>query len=357
MSKKKIAVLFGGVSSEHEVSQISASAIINNLNREKYDLILIGITKSGKWFIFNGNVDDIKNGKWENDKDNKKAFISPDTNTHGIVILEDGKYNIIQIDAVIPALHGKNGEDGTIQGLFQLANIPFVGCDTVSSAACMDKVITNTMLSYNCINKAKFYWFYSQDFNSKPQYYIDEIDSYFNFYPLFVKPANAGSSVGVNKVENKDELMEAINIAIKEDSKILIEKGILGQEVECAVLGNRNPIASVIGEIAASSSFYDYNDKYINGTSKLYIPAHIPENVSDEIRTTAIKAYNIMGCEGLSRIDFFVERDTNRVFLNEINTFPGFTPISMYPKLMEQIGYSFSSLLDELIELAIEKNK
>ena len=356
MLKKKIAILFGGVSSEHEVSRISASSIIANIDESKYELILIGITKSGEWFLYSGNLEDIKDGSWENHENNKRAFIVPDASIGGILVLNNGKYEKINIDVIIPVLHGKNGEDGTIQGLFQLAGIPFVGCDTTSASGCMDKVFTNTILSYNNIKKPKFYWFFSYDFKNNSDKCIEDTDAFFEGkYPLFVKPANAGSSVGVSKVNNKGELKKAFELAINEDSKIVIEQGIIGQEVECAILGNSDPIASFVGEIAASADFYDYEDKYINGTSKLYIPAHIPENVAGEIRKTAIKAFKIMGCKGLSRVDFFVEKGTNKVFLNEINTFPGFTSISMYPKLMEHFGINFKTLIDKLIDLSLEK--
>jgi D-alanine-D-alanine ligase len=254
-------------------------------------------------------------------------------------------------------LHGKNGEDGTVQGLLELAEIPMVGCDTASSAACMDKTFTNSMLAYNGIKKPAFYWFYAYDFKKDPEKHIAGIEKAIKCYPMFVKPANAGSSVGITKVSNKEELIKGIEIAALEDKKILVEQGIVGREVECAVLGNEDPIASVTGEIVPSNDFYDYNAKYLSGSSELFIPARIPEDVSEEVRETAIHAYKIMGCSGLARVDFFVEKDTDKVLLNEINTFPGFTSISMYPKLLNESGIGFAELIDRLIELSIGKKQ
>ncbi len=357
MVKMNLGVIFGGQSSEHEVSRISAEAIIKNISKDKYNLFLIGITKQGKWLLFSGDISEIPDGSWEKSNLNKQAFISPDASIGGLVTFEDGKTEIIKLDCVIPVLHGKNGEDGTVQGLLELAEIPVVGCDTASCAACMDKTITNSVLSYNGINKPAFYWFYEYDFKKNSEKYLNEIERVISSYPMFVKPANSGSSVGISKADNKEELVKAIDIAAREDRKILIEKGIVGQEVECAVLGNDEPIASVAGEIVPSNDFYDYDAKYLSGSSDLFIPARIPEDVSEEIRETAVSTYKIMGCTGLARVDFFVEKDTNKVFLNEINTFPGFTSISMYPKLMNESGIRFTELIDRLISLAVDKKQ
>lgn len=355
MVKMNLGVIFGGQSSEHEVSRVSAEAIIKNISKDKYNLFLIGITKKGEWFLFSGDVSDIPNGDWEKSDLNKRAFISPDASIGGLVTFEGDKTEIIKLDCVIPVLHGKNGEDGTVQGLLELAEIPVVGCDTTSSAACMDKTITNSMLAFNGINKPAFHWFYAYDFKKDPEKHIAETEKVISSYPMFVKPANAGSSVGISKVNNREELVKGIEIASKEDRKILVEQGIVGQEVECSVLGNDEPIASVTGEIVPSNDFYDYDAKYLSGSSELFIPARIPENVSEEVRNIAVRAYKIMGCTGLSRVDFFVEKDTNEVLLNEINTFPGFTSISMYPKLLNESGIGFTELVDKLIELAVSK--
>lgn len=356
MRKINVGIIFGGKSSEHEVSRVSAQAIINNISKEKYNLYLIGITKCGEWFLFTGSSDEVGSGEWENSDSKKRAFISPDSSVKGLVVDKgDGSFETIQMDVVIPVLHGKNGEDGTMQGLLELSEIPFVGCDTTSSSACMDKVITNCVLLYCGVNKPTFNWFYACDFEKDSERYIEETEKIIKKYPMFIKPANAGSSVGVSKANNREELIEGIKKASKEDGKILIEEGIVGKEVECAVLGNENPISSVVGEIAPSSNFYDYEAKYISNSSELFIPARISDSTSEEIRKTAILAYKTMGCTGLSRVDFFVEEGTGKVLLNEINTFPGFTSISMYPKLMKEVGIDFSDLIDKLIDFALQR--
>lgn len=357
MNKKIIAILFGGASPEHEVSRRSALSIIENMSKEKYELILIGITKNGEWFQYLGEPSKIFNDEWEKDiKNKKKAFLSPDTSVGGFIVIENDKYYTIKVDAVIPALHGKNGEDGTIQGLFQLAQIPYVGCNLLSSAVCMDKIYTNIILTSCGIQKAKFAFITENDFKLNKENCINYIEKILPNYPLFVKPSNAGSSVGISKVFSRKELLTAIEIALKEDTRILIEECIVAQEIECSVLGNDQPTASICGEIVPANEFYDYDAKYISDNSKLYIPAHIDNETSDKIREIAIQAYKIMGCTGLCRIDFFVEKNTNKIYLNELNTFPGFTSISMYPKLFENTGIPYSTLIDTLINLAFERS-
>lgn len=355
MNKKNVGIIFGGVSSEHEVSLKSAESIIKNISKEKYNIYMIGITKRGKWQLFGGNVDDVPSGKWENDKSNKSVMISNDPDVRGMIVEDKNGREEVRLDVVIPVLHGKNGEDGTIQGLFEIAGIPYVGCRTFASSACMDKICTNTMLAYFGVAKAKFHWFSKYDFETEPEKCLDDTEKIIKTYPMFVKPSNAGSSVGISKVNNRDELREGVKTALKEDTRVLIEEGINGREIECAVLGNGETKASVVGEIVPCNDFYDYDAKYIDGDSKLFIPAKLDDKISDEIRNLAKQAYKIMDCRGLSRIDFFVERKTNKVYLNEINTFPGFTSISMYPKLMEATGLGFEQLIDKLIELALEK--
>ena len=352
-AKLSLAVIFGGVSSEHEVSRMSVTSILENLSNERYEVHMVGITKEGRWLLYTGPVEDILSGAWEQGPVTP-AFLSPDPSVHGLVALRDGKAETIHVDVIFPALHGKNGEDGTIQGLFQLSGIPYVGCDTESSAICMDKAVTHTLLSNTDIEQAHYLWFYADRFDVAPDTIKNKIQARLNF-PVFVKPANAGSSVGVSKVERPEDLDEAIRKAAREDGKIVVEEGICGQEVEVAVLGNRDAQASLVGEIGASAQFYDYDDKYINGTSQLYIPARIPEEVSEKIRQTAVRAYRLLGCSGLARVDFFVTEGDHRVILNEINTLPGFTSISMYPKLWMERGMTYSQLLDQLVELAFAK--
>lgn len=352
-AKLSLAVIFGGVSSEHEVSRMSVTSILENLSNERYEVHMVGITKEGRWLLYTGPVEDILSGAWEQGPVTP-AFLSPDPSVHGLVALRDGKAETIHVDVIFPALHGKNGEDGTIQGLFQLSSIPYVGCDTESSAICMDKAVTHSLLSSADIEQAHYLWFYADRFDAAPDTIKNKIQARLDF-PVFVKPSNAGSSVGVSKVERFEDLDQAIRKAAREDKKVVVEEGITGQEVEVAVLGNRDCDASIVGEIGASAQFYDYDDKYINGTSQLYIPARIPQEVSEKIRQTAVRAYRLLGCSGLARVDFFVTAGDNRVILNEINTLPGFTSISMYPKLWMAMGLSYGELLDKLIELALQR--
>ena len=352
-AKLSLAVIFGGVSSEHEVSRMSVTSILENLSNERYEVHMVGITKEGRWLLYTGPVEDILSGAWEQGPVTP-AFLSPDPSVHGLVALRDGKAETIHVDVIFPALHGKNGEDGTIQGLFQLSGIPYVGCDTESSAICMDTAVTHSLLSSADIEQAHDLWFYADRFDAAPDTIKNKIQARLDF-PVFVKPSSAGSSVGVSKVERFEDLDQAIRKAAREDKKVVVEEGITGQEVEVAVLGNRDCDASIVGEIGASAQFYDYDDKYINGTSQLYIPARIPQEVSEKIRQTAVRAYRLLGCSGLARVDFFVTAGDNRVILNEINTLPGFTSISMYPKLWMAMGLSYGELLDKLIELALQR--
>lgn len=351
MNKKTIAILFGGVSSEHDVSTVSAKGIISNIDKEKYNLVLMGITKNGEWYLFDDNVNLLPEDKWLGSGSLKRAFISPDTSVHGIVT-ENGEH--IYIDAVFPVLHGKNGEDGTVQGLLQLAQIPFVGCDATSSGVCMDKGVTNAVLDAVGIKQAKWLAFSEYEYRTDKDKCIRSAADRLG-YPIFVKPANAGSSVGISKASNEDELKNGIEVAFKEDKKVVLEEFIDGFEVECAVLGNEEPIAGEVGEILAAAEFYDFDAKYNNPQSQTLIPASIPEEKRNEVRTTALRAYKALGCEGLSRVDFFVTRDNGDVLLNEINTIPGQTPISMYPKLFEAVGIPYTELIDRLIELAVAR--
>lgn len=352
MSKKKIAIIFGGCSSEHEVSCVSAASVLKNLPKDKYEPVCLGITKDGRWRLFEGSADEIADGSWERSPLNRAAFLSPDRADSGIAVAGENGFEIIKVDCVFPVLHGRNGEDGAIQGLLQLSAIPFVGCRALASAVCMDKAVTHTLLTAAGVKQANYLWFYADKYKDGAEKIKTKIAARLG-YPIFVKPANAGSSVGVSKVRCEEELDAAVEKAAREDDKIVVEEAIVGQEVECAVLGNDVPKASVVGEIAASAEFYDYDDKYKSGKSQLYIPAHLSEEVMEEIRSTAARAYRMLGCSGLSRVDFFV-RNGNEVLLNELNTIPGFTSISMYPKLWEAAGVSYADLLDQLITLSFE---
>ena len=356
MSKCKLGVLFGGVSSEHEVSRLSVTSVLDQIDKGKYDISCIGITRKGTWLLYTGDPAAIANGDWEKDETNRRVYCVADPSLGGVFVeQEDGSMELLKLDVIFPVLHGKNGEDGTIQGLLQMAQIPFVGCDTLSSAACMDKITTNLVLQALGIEEAQFCWFLKGEFEQDPSACLDLVERTLGNYPVFVKPSNAGSSVGVSKANNREELKQAIETACREDERILVEEAIVGQEVECAVLGNDFPTASIPGEIAPSNEFYDYEAKYLSGTSALYIPAHISQEAQKKLRENAVKAYRALGCSGLSRVDFFVEQGTGRVLLNEINTLPGFTSISMYPKMMEHSGLPYTQLIDRLVTLALER--
>lgn len=354
MKKLSVAVLFGGVSSEHDVSRVSAASVLDNIDREKYDVHTIGITKDGKWFYFDGDTSMMPDGSWENYEGLVPAIISPDRSVGGIVLFRGDKTETIKIDACFPVMHGRNGEDGSMQGLLEIAGIPYVGCDVASSAICMDKALTNTMLEACGIDQAKFVWFYIDDFNANSEKYVDEIENKLG-YPCFIKPANAGSSVGITKAHDRASLLKGIADAAVHDPKIVIEEEVIGAEVEVAVLGNRQPIASVVGEIVPANEWYDYEAKYQNAASELHIPARLSEEKMNEIREKAVRAYCSLGCSGLSRVDFFVRKGDGAVLLNEPNTIPGFTSISMYPKLFGASGIPYSQLIDKLIEFAIER--
>ena len=353
---KKILVLFGGASSEHEVSCLSAASVLKHLDKTKYEIYKAGITKTGEWFLTDSSAEEIEDGSWQQNPANRRAALSPDTWVRGLLVLDGkGSCEIINVDAVFPVLHGKYGEDGTLQGLLDLAQIPYVGAGTTASAASMDKSITKLMVQPTGVKQADFYLTDRYAFASNPEDILKEAEAHFNGkYPLFVKPANAGSSVGISKAKNSRELFDAIRIAACEDHKILIEEAIVGREIEVAVLGNRHPKASLVGEILAAGEFYDYDAKYINTQSKTRILDDVPEEKQEEIRQAAITVYKTMDCRGMARVDFFLTEE-GRVIFNEINTLPGFTNISMYPKLWEATALPYSELLDTLIALAMDE--
>lgn len=355
MQKKTVAVLFGGVSSEHDISLKSVTSVLAHIPADRYDVIPVGITKDGRWLQFRGDHSLIEDGSWASHPENRTAFFAPDHAVKGLVVDDSGKFTTIPVDVVFPVLHGKNGEDGTLQGLLQLQGIPFVGCDLISSANCMDKAVTNTLLDAAGVPQANYLWLYSADYDKCRAQIHKAVTEQLSGYPVFVKPANAGSSVGVSKVHDESELDDAVAKAAKEDSKIVIEEAIIGKEVECAVLGNEEPKASVVGEVVTDADFYDFEDKYINGTSQMRIPADLPEETMEAIRQTAVYAYRTLGCGGLSRVDFLIRESDGKFFLNEINTLPGFTNISMYPRLWEKTGLPYEELLDQLIQLAFAR--
>jgi len=359
MAKLRIAVIFGGVNTEYEVSLSSVTSILNNIPADKYDIIKIGITKEGAWYLYSGPVHLIKEDKWQQSRYITPAVISPDRVNPGILHFgsRDGydRCELLHIDCIFPVLHGKNGEDGTIQGLFELCGIPYVGCGVSASANCMDKTLTHSILDAAGIPGAKWRKVVPADLGR-----FDELEAELKEalrYPMFVKPASAGSSVGVSKVHDKSELKPALEEAFQVDRKAIVEEFIDGYEVETAVLGNDDPIASCVGEIAPKDTFYSYSEKYdSSSTTDLYIPAkNITEADVQLVRETAVKAYKALGCSGLTRVDFFVKKDGSGIILNEPNTLPGFTSISMYPKLWEYSGIPYPELLHRLIQLAMER--
>ncbi|MDY2612165.1 MAG: D-alanine--D-alanine ligase family protein [Oscillospiraceae bacterium] len=348
--KKKIALIFGGVSSEHEISRVSAACILEQLP-PVYDVVKLGITKEGRWLYYPGGSEAMRTGAWAEDPGCTPAFLSPDRSLHGLVRWNGSAFVPEHVDVVFPVLHGKNGEDGTIQGVFQMAQIPFVGCGVLSSAVCMDKAITHTILDQAGIPNAMWADVYPWDLDD-----FDELEAELSDtlgYPMFIKPANAGSSVGVSKAVDKTALLEGLKLAFQHDGKAIVEEFIKGREVECAVFGNHGAKASVLGEIAPKKEFYDYEAKYEDDSTDLYIPARIPAETADLVRELALAAFESLGCEGLARVDFFVQDDG--IILNEVNTLPGFTGISMYPKLMMEGGMSPYDLVGGLIELAFQK--
>ncbi len=353
---KNALIIFGGVSSEHSVSCVSASYVINNVPKDKYNIYKLGITTDGKWYLFEGDSSLLPGDKWLESGKITKAIISPDRNDKGIIVFRENGIENIKIDVVFPVLHGMNGEDGTMQGLLELSGIPFVGCDALSSACCMDKAVTNTLADSAGIPQAKWISTIKEDYLKTKDEFLSKAEDYL-CYPIFVKPANAGSSVGISKAADRRTLEEAMEIAFKEDNKVVLEAFVDGYEVECAVLGNYDAQPMTVGQIKPANDFYDYEAKYENDNSELYIPARIPETQQKEVQRLAVKTYKALGCAGLSRVDFFVTKDDGKVMFNEINTLPGFTSISMYPKLCEHSGIPYDELIDRLFTLAMERNR
>ena len=356
MVKLSVCVLFGGMSPEHEVSLRSAEYVLNSLNPDKYNVFPVGITKDGDWMLFGSkDYSMLPSGEWMNCPENRRAVISP-VRSQGLLSFEGDCVVRERIDVVFPVLHGENGEDGTIQGLLQLAGIPYVGPHVSASAVSMDKTLTKLVADQANVTQAAWELVRSNELNAHMDGILDALEQKFS-YPMFVKPAGTGSSVGVSKAQDRTALAEALNKAGAYDKKILVEEFIYGREVEVAVMGNDNPVASICGEIDAGADFYDYDAKYVTDTSVAYIPARISEEVAEKVRESAVRIYSAIGCQGLSRVDFFVTYEDERVVFNEINTLPGFTSISMYPKLFAASGIPGEQLIDALIDLAVEANQ
>lgn len=350
MAKENLVVIFGGRSSEHEVSCISVQTVAKAVDPERYNMTLVGITKEGRWLRVD-SIESIEDGSWRDGC--VTAVISPDTK--GELLLIDGdSLEREKVDVIFPVLHGMYGEDGTIQGLFEMADIPYVGCGVLASAASMDKFYTKIIVDNIGVRQARFVPVLAEDFSDLDSA-MDRVEAELD-YPVFVKPSKAGSSKGVNKASDRAELKAALEEAVRFDNKILVEETIIGRELECGVLGYKdNTKASGVGEILAAAEFYDFDAKYNNAESKTVIGADIPENVEKEIREDAVKIFRALDGFGLSRVDFFLEKGTDKVVFNEINTLPGFTGISMYPMLWNAQGYDIKTLVPTLIEMAKER--
>lgn len=349
MSKKKIAVIFGGHSTEYEVSLQSASAVLQNINSDNFDIVPIGITRSGEWYHYTGKNEKIYNNTWfEDNKNLYPVVVSQNRSVKGFLEFYAGQYKVMKMDLVFPILHGKNGEDGTLQGLFELAGIPIVGCNTLSSALCMDKNRAHKLVYLAGISVPKSVTF--QYFSKEAAF--REINENLS-YPLFVKPVRAGSSFGITRVTERQKLDDAVELAFEHDIEVIVEEAVEGFEVGCAILGNDVLTVGRVDEIELSGGVFDYIEKYTLKTSKIYMPARIENEVEKRIQEAAVMIYRVLGCSGFARVDMFYTPSSEIVF-NEVNTIPGFTVHSRYPNMMKGIGLSFSEMLDKLIRLYVE---
>jgi len=356
--RTRVGVIFGGRSGEHEVSLMSARSVLRAIDQEKYEIILIGISKEGGWMTGADPMRALLQGQ-----STEPAALLGDPSRHALMKIEYGDDDelrlsrVTELDVVIPILHGPYGEDGTIQGLFELAGVPYVGAGVLGSAVAMDKVVFKRVMEAEQIPVLPYRLVLRSEWERDPAGIIAEIETSF-CYPVFTKPANLGSSVGILKCHQRDELEQGLREAARYDRRLLVEQGIEAREIECSVLGNDEPIVSVAGEIVPSREFYSYQSKYLDmgeEASELVIPAPISAATLDRVRRWAVGAYKAIDCAGMARVDFLLEKGTDRLYLSEINTIPGFTAISMYPKLWEASGLSYSELIERLIALALER--
>ncbi|MCL7451632.1 MAG: D-alanine--D-alanine ligase [Anaerolineae bacterium] len=355
----KVGLIFGGRSGEHEVSLMSARGIMAAIDRDKYQVVPIGITKEGSWLASGDPLAALASG--EPSQSNHAALLA-EPSQRGLMRLEDREQDrtieavqVSEIDVAFPILHGPYGEDGTVQGLLELAGIPYVGAGVAASAVGMDKVLFKDIMQAHGLPVAPYLALKRRDWEKSPDDMLAYIEAELG-YDCFVKPANLGSSVGISKAHDRTELRAALDDAARYDRKLLAEVAVDAREIEVSVLGNDDPIASVPGEVVPCNEFYDYAAKYIEEESELLVPAPIPAAMAQEVRELAVQAYLAIDCAGMARADFLLERSTGKVYINEVNTLPGFTPISMYPKLWEASGVSYTELIDRLIELALERS-
>jgi len=359
--KIRVAVIFGGKSGEHEVSLASARSIMAAMDKDKYEIFPVGITKSGRWLttgdpmaLLSAGVDAPPEAEDEAEQALPNLGGDPDLLPRRELVPGLRRARFPVVDVVFPVLHGPYGEDGTIQGLLEIADLPYVGAGVLGSALGMDKAAMKSVFKAHGLPVVEHMLVLRKAWAAHPERVLEEIEARFT-YPLFLKPANLGSSVGVSKAHHREELVRGLNLAARFDRKILVEAAVNAREVECSVLGNDEPIASIPGEVVPCNEFYDYKAKYIDNASKLYIPADLPAETTKLVQELAVRAFVALDCAGMARVDFFLCRDTGKLYVNELNTIPGFTSISMYPKLWEASGIPYPELIDRLIELAIER--
>lgn len=356
-TRMRVGVIFGGRSGEHEISLLSARSILSAMNPDKYEVTQIGITHQGAWLVGDDILDQFSSRSPENEL--SPATIFADPSRRGLFTIQPTAHGeaielLSELDVVFPILHGTYGEDGTIQGLFELAEVAYVGAGVLGSSLGMDKGVFRDVMNANNIPQVETLVILRNEVDRSLEEVIEKAEKMAS-YPLFTKPANLGSSVGITKCMNRSDLMEGLMDAARFDRRILIERGIPAREIEVSVLGNDDPIASVPGEVVPSADFYSYEAKYIDDRSELLIPAPIPFEISQQVRDLAVQAYMAIDCAGMARVDFLLDKDSGKVYLNEVNTIPGFTKISMYPKLWEASGLSFEDLVTRLIDLAVER--
>jgi len=359
IKKIRVGIIFGGRSGEHEVSFCSASSIIKAIDKDKYIVVPIGITKEGRWISPHDSELALQSGKIEG---KNSVILLNDSFSKSLICIDnnqrlDKSSALEKLDLIFPALHGPYGEDGTVQGLLELANIPYVGAGVAASAISMDKELMKIIFKQKDLPVLKWMTVKRKEWQKDKEKISSIIQNDFE-YPLFVKPTNLGSSVGITKVLKKKELEKAIDLASSYDRKILIEEGLEEvREIECSVLGNDEPWASVVGEVKPAGEFYDYDSKYIDKKTQLIVPADLPDEVSQDVQRIALRAFKAVDAAGMARVDFFVSKKENKIHLSEINTIPGFTSVSMYPRLWEASGISYPDLIDQLIQLALERHR
>mgnify|MGYP000920173132 CR=1 FL=1 len=345
MSKITVGVIFGGKSGEHEVSLNSAANVMEAMDTSRYDIVKLGITKEGQWKRYCGQIENIRQNTWQEDKENiEEGFHVFDQS--GIAA---------EIDIYFPVLHGPNGEDGTIQGFFEIAGKPYVGCGVFASAVGMEKTAAKELFRQAGIPIVDYIAFYINEWQQDQEAIIKSAEAELG-YPMFIKPVNMGSSVGISKIKDRADFIPAVEKAFKHDIKLLIEKMVDGREIECAVCGNFDAVGSTPGEVIPSREFYDYDSKYNDGDkSRVIIPAELDSKTAEKVKDYAVRAFKAIDGSGLSRVDFFLEKNSGKIYINEINTMPGFTQISMYPKMMQHDGLTYAALIDRLIELGFER--